>query len=290
MASLIKRRIELEVDTIAVNPELRISGKATKTYKPEPNTCEVKVYGLSPEHRAQLTQVKTPLVKLAAGYGTGREGMTQLFYGKVLFVSHEVLPATGDIVTTLSTTDGGVKKQSSRVNINFGPKTKTSDVLRRIVQALGLNPGNSDKVGKLLDAGKSANLFVDGAVVSGSAANELSHLLRSCGYEWSIQDETLQLRKIGAAADGFAIELNPSTGLIGSPAISNKGVLSGQCLLFKAGAGLDLVPGRLARVSSAFVSGQFILAKTDFDFDNYSDQWYCNFQAVTKKGDLPKIG
>lgn len=289
MAKLVKRRIELEVDTILVNPELRISGKATKTFKPEPNSCEIKIYGLSPEHRAQLTKIKTPLIKLAAGYGTGSDGMTQLFYGHVLFVSHEILPATGDIVTTLSTTDGGDKKQTSRVNVTFGPKTKTSVVLKRIVQALGLNPGNSDKVGKLLDQGKTANLFIDGGVVSGNAANELSHLLRSCGFEWSIQDETLQLRKIGAAADGFAIDLNATTGLIGSPSISNKGVLSGQCLLFKAGAALDLVPGRLVRMSSAFVNGQFILAKTDFDFDNYSDQWYCNFQGVTKKGDLPKV-
>lgn len=290
MARLVKRRIELEVDTIGVNPALRITGKATKTYKPEPNTCEVKIYGLSPEHRAQLTQIKTPLVKLAAGYGTGREGMTQLFYGHVLFVSHEMLPATGDVITTLSTTDGGDKKQKARVNVSIGPKTKTSAVLQRIVQALGLNPGNTDKIAKLLDTGNTANMFVDGTLISGSAANELSHLLRSCGYEWSIQDETLQLRKLGAASDGFAIELNSSSGLIGSPTISNKGVLTGQCLLFKAGAALDLVPGRLVHMSSAFVNGQFILAKTDFDFDNYSDQWYCNFQGVAKKGDLPKIG
>lgn len=288
MTTLFRRRIELSVDTLKINPELRIKGKVGKTYKPEPNTCEIQIYNLTPEHRAQLSRVKNPQVKLAAGYGDGSDGVMQLFYGHAIYVKHEV-DNDGNVITTVSTTDGGEKKQKARVNVSFGRNTKTGTVLRRIVDALGLNPGNTAKVATILDSGATANIYLEGTMVSGSAADELSHLLRSCGYDWSIQDETIAIRKQGAAADGFAVALSPDSGLIESPSVSNKGVCSGTCLIFKAGAGLDLVPGRLINLKSKFVSGQFILAKTDFDFDNYSDPWYCAFEAVTRKGDFAKV-
>jgi hypothetical protein len=284
---LVKRRIELQVDTIGVSPDLRVSFKASKSYKPDVNTCEVSVFGLNPEHRAQLSKVKTPLLKLAAGYGDGHDGVMQIFYGHAIHVSHEVKDA--EIISTISTTDGGKAKQTARVNISFGRNTKTDIVLKRIAQATGLSLGNVNKIAAELAKGVKAEIYTEGTVVSGSACAELGHLLRSCGYEWSIQDETIQIRKTGQAAEGFAVKLSPETGLIGSPSISSKGVCSGTCLLFKAGAGLDLVPGRLINVESAFVNGQFILAKTDYAGDNHADEWYCNFEAVTKKGDFKNV-
>lgn len=284
---LFRRYVALEIDTIRVSPDQRIRFRSTKTYKREPNTCEIKVYNLSPEHRAQLSKVKSPIVKLAAGYGTSDDGLTQLFYGQSIYVKHEVEGA--DIITTVSTTDGGEQVQKARVNLTFGSGTKTGTVLRRIAATLGLKPGNVEKIARELDKGAKADIYSQGCAPCGSSAAELSHLLRSCGYDWSIQDQTISIRKVGTAADGFAVVLDPASGLIESPSISNKGVCTGVCLLFKAGAGLDLVPGRLIRLSSEFVSGQFILAKTEAIGDNYSDDWYCNFQAVTKKGDFAKV-
>jgi hypothetical protein len=284
---LFKRHVALEVDTIKVSPDLRIRFRSTKTYKPEPNTAEVKIYNLSPEHRAQLSKIKSPILKLAAGYGAGDEGLTQLFYGTAIYVKHEIEGA--DIITTVSTTDGGEQKQTARVNLTFGPNTKTGTVLKRIAATLGLKPGNVDKIARQIDASAKAEIYSQGCAPCGSSAAELGHLLRSCGYEWSIQDQTIAIRKIGTASEGFAVELSPETGLIESPSISNKGVCSGTCLLFKAGAGLDLVPGRLIRIASEFVSGQFVLAKTESIGDNYADDWYCNFQAVTRKGEFAKV-
>ena len=285
---LVKRYVQLSVDTLKVAPELRIQFKISKSYKPTLNTAEVTIFNLTPGQRAQLSKVKEPLVKLAAGYGTGDDGLTQLFYGHAIHVEHKVQGP--DILTTVSTTDGGTKKQTARVNLSFGPGTKTGTVLTQIAKALGLNPGNVAKVARDINLTAKADIYTEGTVVSGAAANELGHLCRSCGYDWSIQDETLQLRKIGQAGEKFAIELNPTSGLIESPSISSKGVCSGTCLLFKAGAGLDMVPGRLIHISSAFVTGQFILAKIDCSGDNYADDWYCNFEAVTKAGDFAKVG
>lgn len=282
-----KRRVELSVDTIAVSPELRVTFKASKSYKPDVNTCEVSIYNLNAGQRSQLSRVQRPLVKLAAGYGDGSEGLTQLFYGHAIHVRHEIKDA--DIISTISTTDGGKAKQTARVNLTFERNTKTDTVLRRLAAATGLSLGNINKIAAEIAQSTKADIYSEGTAISGSACTELGHLLRSCGYEWSIQDEAIQVRKIGQAAEGFAVKLTPETGLIGSPSISNKGVCSGVCLLFKAGAGLDLVPGRLIRVESEFVNGQFILAKTDFDGDSHADNWYCNFEAVTRKGEFANV-
>jgi hypothetical protein len=286
---LFGRRFELSVDAIKVSPALQVRFRGTKTYRPEPNKCEIKISNLNPEHRAALSASKTPLVRLAAGYGKSDDGLTQLFYGNAIFVKHEIIGNSGDIVTTVSTTDGGRNHQKARINVTFGPGTSTGTVLKRIVQALELDEGNASAIARELDGSTKANIYIEGTSISGSAANELSHVCRSCGYEWSIQDNTVQIRKFNEASNGFAVVLNPGSGLIGSPSISNKGIVSGRCLLFKAGAGLDLVPGRLIRVESEYVKGQYILARTDFDGDNYAENWYCDFEAVTSKAQLASV-
>ncbi len=285
---LVRRRVDLSVDTIKVHPDLRVTFKINKSYKPSTNSADVSIFNLTAEQRAQLSKVKNPLLKLAAGYGKGEGGLTQLFYGHAIHVRHEVKGA--DIITHVSTTDGGTAKQTARVNISFEPNTKTQTVLKRLAAATGLKLGNVNKIADQIASSLKADIYSQGTTISGSAVNELTHLLRSTGYDWSIQDETIQIRKTGQASDGFAVELSPATGLIDSPSISNKGVCSGTCLLFKAGAGLDLVPGRLIHITSAFVNGQFILAKTDCAGDNYADEWYCSFEAVTRKGELARVG
>lgn len=266
----------------------RIKFDSTKSWKQEPNTCEIQVYNLSPDQRAQLSLAKTPTIKLAAGYG-GDENLTQIFYGQAIYLKHEIPANSGDIITTISTTDGGEQKQKSRIHVAFGPGTSTSQVLRRVVQQMGIKPGNLDRVVKDLDAGIKASLYSAGVTISGNAGEELGHICRSCGYDYSIQDGQLQMLKIGTAADNFEVVLNENSGLVGTPTISNKGVVSGTCLIFKAGSGLDLVPGRRVRIESSFLKGSFILAKTDMKGDNFGEDWYCDFEAVAKKGDFQLV-
>lgn len=275
----------LQLDTAPV--QRRIAFKATKTWKPTPNTCEVKIWNLSPDQRAAISKAKTPTIKLAAGY-EGDPSLTQIFFGQAIFVKHEIANKV-DVITTISTTDGGERKQQARVNVSFGRGTSTSTVLKEIVRSLGISPGNLDRVAKAIDKGIYANIYLSGTVVSGAAADELSHLCRATGYDWSIQDGALQMLKVNAGREDFDVDLSPDTGLVNSPSISNKGVVSGQCLIFKERAGLDLVPGRLIKIKSAFLSGQFLLAKCEYAGDNYVEDWLCSFEAVAKKGDLVQV-
>lgn len=272
MPLLNKRQIDLQIDTIKVSSALRVTFKATKSLKPEPNTCEVKVFNLSPDQRASLTTKKSPTVALTAGYA---DNLTSIFLGQAVHVEHE--RAGPDIITTVSTTDGGDKTQHARVNLSFGPRTKIDAVLRAVVKALGLKDGNTAKAAAELARGLKADIFVHGVTISGNAASELTHLARSAGLEWSIQDEQLQFLNVGKPSANFAIVLDESL-LIGTPSISNKGIVKGTTFLQK-----DFLPGRQVQISHPFVKGAFRLEKCEYSGDTYAEDWYVNFEAKGKK-------
>lgn len=283
MAKLFGRSIKLQVDTIVLQSAeagghaggkqgLHVIFKATKTLKSDPNTCEVQIYNLTPDHRAQLTKKKLPVVSLAAGYG---DALTQLFLGEMLHVSHERKDA--DVITTISTTDGGESKQKGRVNVSFGPKASPAAVLQAIVKSLGVKPGNMPSVLSKLSLGLPANMFISGATISGNAARELDTLCRSAGLEWSIQDGALQFLNTNVALAKFAIVLNKESGLIGTPSVNSKGIVNGQSLIIK-----DMLPGRQVSIESEFLTARARLLKCEYSGDTRGDTWNVDFEADTK--------
>lgn len=278
MGALRERFLELQVDTISIKgvraPGLRVQAKATKTLKKEPNSCDVTIWNLSPEHRAALTKVKRPVVSLTAGY---KDDRTQIFLGQTIHVKHERNGA--DILTQVSTTDGGQKFQSARITQSFGPRAKAGDVLRTIVKALGLKPGNAEAVAKQLNAGRGATLYAGGVTLSGHAPYELEMLCRSAGLEWSIQDGTIQFLDIGKASAGFAVVLDSSV-LLGTPSVSAKNLVEGQTFIQK-----DFLPGRQVQIKHPFVAGAFRLEKCSYSLDTHGDDWYVDFEA---QGPKPK--
>ncbi len=272
MGTLDRRYLEVQIDTIKITgvraPGLRVTAKATKTLKPEPNTCEVTVYNLSPQNRAALVKVAKPVVALTAGYENDR---TQLFLGQAIHVRNE--RKGPDILTTISTTDGGDKTQKARVHQSFGPGAKPGDVLRALVKALGLKPGNADEVAKKLNAGKAASLYVGGLTLSGHAPAELTALCKSAGIEWSVQDGVMQFVDVGKTLKGFAIVLEAGL-LKGTPSVSSKNLVEGQTLIQK-----DFLPGRQVQIRHPFVSGAFRLEKCSYVLDTHSDDWTVDFEA-----------
>lgn len=277
MGNLLRRSIELSVDTLKLTGH-RIEFDVTKTLKPDPNQCQVRIYNLTDDQRKLLTDSKTPSVRLAAGYAG--DGLTQLFYGKAFHVVHEFKDA--DIITTIGTSDGGDECSKARINQSFGPNTKIDTVLRAIVKSLGLKEGNTAKIALALRNSRAADIYLHGTVVSGSCAGELTHLCRSAGLEWSVQDGALQFVELNKAVDNFAVRLTPTTGLIGSPSVNNKGVVSGQCLIIQG-----MAPGRQIEIDSRFVKGRYIVGKIHWHGDTESDEWLCDFEA-SKTGFVPK--
>src|SRR5262245_34863016 len=276
MGLLKDRVIDLQVDTIKIKgvtaPSLRVSFKATKTLKPKPNTCEITIYNLNQDHRSGLTKVKHPVVQLSAGY---ENDLTQVFYRQAVHVLHE--RKDPDILTTISTSDGGPKLQTARIKQSFGPGAKAGDVLRAIVKTLGVKVGNLDATVRKLNSGKAASIFLEGATLSGHAPYELSALCRSAGLEWSIQDGVIQFLDVGRTAAKFATVLDEDL-LLSTPSLSDKNVVESDTFLQK-----DFLPGRQVQIKSEFVTGAFRLEKCEYRGDTHGDDWAVHFEAKGPK-------
>ena len=273
MTTLLKdRTIDLQVDTIKIKgvsaPGLRVAFKACKTLKPEPNTCEVSIWNLNSDHRAALTKVKHPVVQLSAGY---KNDTTQVFYGQAVHVLHE--RKGPDIITTVSTSDGGPKMQKARVKQSFGPGAKAGDVLRAIVKTLEVKAGNLDATVRKLNSGKAASIYIEGVTLSGHAPYELTALCKSAGLEWSIQDGVLQILDVGKTAATFATVLDEDL-LLSTPSLSDKNVVESMTFLQK-----DFLPGRQVQIKSEFVKGAFRLEKCEYSGDTHADDWFVKFEA-----------
>jgi hypothetical protein len=274
MSKLFGRKIDLTVGTIKITgvafPGLRVIAKVVRSLKVSANSATVTIYNLSPEHRAALTKVGSPTVALTAGY---TDQLTRLFVGQGLHVQHEKLVEAGDITTTISTTDGGAAQQTARVKKSFPPGAKAGDVMAELVKALGIKVGNLAQAKARLNAGTGATVFAEGVTLTGNASAELTALCQSCGLEWSIQDGTLQVLDATKALNSAAIVLDSSQ-LMGTPSISNKGIVQGMTLIQK-----DFTPGRQVQIAHEFVTGVFRIEKCEYVLDTYAEDWTVKFEA-----------
>src|SRR5690606_17359770 len=131
-----------------------------RSLKPQPNAAEVRVWNLSPTNRQTLEQLDGVPVKLEAGYG---DTLSTLYLGELRRArTHR---EGVDLVTVISSGDGEDKLRKARVNVSLAKNSTTQDVLRKLVQALGVAPGNSAQAIQRLRLAGIGDLFSGGTVL-----------------------------------------------------------------------------------------------------------------------------
>lgn len=226
----------------------------TKSLKPEPNKCHVRVWNLNESHRLMLEQLQDVPTQIEAGY----KGNTSLVFLGNLRTALSVRDKA-DIMTGLGCGDGELPIRKSRINVAIAKNTPTDEVLRKVAKAIGVDDGNLNQAAtaiRIRFAG-SGNAFMMGTVLTGSAADEMTHICRSLDLEWSVQNGKLQILERGKALALEAIKLSDTSGLIGVPTVDNKGVCSFKMLMQK-----DVSPGRLIVLDAARLKGQFKVTDT----------------------------
>lgn len=233
-----------------------------KNLKPEPNTCELKVYNLSRDTRRVLEISKKLVLRLEAGYP---DAVAQLFLGEVR--SAHTHREGADLVTEISTGDSEKELQKARIQLSVGPKVPAQVALTAIARTLGVGLGNVAPAAAKL-AAKGKTIFGPGTVIQGSAAQALTDFCRSADLEWSIQDGVLQILDRAKALDDKAVLLSPDTGLIGSPTVDNKGVLQVTALIQP-----DLRPGRKIDLRSESFKGGYRIEECEYTGDTSGADW-----------------
>lgn len=266
---LFDRRAILTIDTLQIT-DLDFTFTVKKDLKGKPNTADIKVWNLSEPHRNALEQMAAATVQLEAGYAGGT---SVIFLGDLMTSSPSQYEGA-DIVSVVSSADGGKKHRSARIHVAHRKGATTRTILQSLVTALGVMPGNSAKSIAAIQASGVGDLFTLGTVLSGSAAQEMTRICRAVGWTWSIQNGALQMLQIGASLAGTAISVNQSTGMIGSPSIDKDGFLTCKSLIVP-----DVFPGRLMVLTSQRISGQFKIVETTHTGDRKGQSWYVEIKA-----------
>ncbi len=268
MTQLFIREAKIQVDTIVLTG-LRVAFKITKTLRPSPNTCELRIFNLNPTHRDQIEQLQTATVKIDAGYAGA---IATIFQGE-LRKARSAEDGTS-IVTSLEGADGERRIRTARVSRSFGAGTGLDAVLGHIAGALGVDPGNSSRAFQGAAFGNGMRVFAEGTAVDGSAADALTRIASAAGLEWSVQGGALQVLPRGRPLNTPAVVLTPDTGLVGSPSLDTTGIMKAKTFLMS-----DLVPGRLVNVTTRFVTGTYRVDKVEITGDTEGKDWHCSIEG-----------
>lgn len=251
-------------------PGLRVAFKIEKSDGKEPNNSEITVTNLSPDSRGKM-QKKGVKVTLEAGYDA--TGVSRIFRGDARSIDHVRNGAHWD--TKIKCGDGERAWRFARVNESFAAGTGAGDVLNYLAGQSGLQIGSVPSV--------VANLttrYDHGYVVSGKWSDEMDRLVRSIGYRWSVQDETLQVLLPGAASTAAVPVISPDSGLIGSPEFGTP-EKKGKPALIKFKSLLRATsPGARVKLKSERYDGFVRVKKASFEGDTHSGPYYTTIQGV----------
>jgi hypothetical protein len=277
MSQIYQRSIQLTVGTLDVS-DLRVVFKVKRNLKPEPNTCEVRIYNLSQDSRDALEHAPNGklTVRLEAGYeetGTG-----QLFLGEAR--SAWTTWDGPDAITTVSTGDSEQEMREARLRLSVGRLVPVDVALTAMVRELGIGVGNVAQAVALLKTKGVAAMFGPGTALSGNVRRALTDFCRSAGLEWSVQNGQIQILDRNRPLVGKAVELSSDSGLVGSPSVdfaaSSKTKKGGAIVKARAFIIPELTPGRLVVFRSRAVRGGYRVEEVEYVCDTHGTDWYAN--------------
>lgn len=251
----------------------RVVFSIEQTDRPEPNSSEISIYNLSEDFRGRIQDRDLPVV-LEAGYGND---ISQVFSGQMRRDGISTRRDGPNWITTFKSLDGGDAFRNSRIQESFAAGTKLRPVLEKLARSMGVGIGNS--IAKISEGDAIGTLteFTEGTVLSGKTSSEFDRLLRSIGYDFSIQDGKLQVARLGQSTEKTAVLLSPGTGLVGSPEPGAKGLTKIKSLLQPV-----IRPRRLVRLETNQLSGFYICRKVKHTGDTDGPAWYSEIEATQR--------
>ena len=216
MAKLFNRKYELiiippegDVRTIT---DLKLTFSITKTLFGVPNKGQLKLYNPNEATEAALRERFTQVI-LNAGYGTD---LRLIFKGDVKNITQA--KTSVDRVITVFAGDGSRGYEQSTFSKTFDSGVDVRSIVTEVVDSIkdvalgeitGI-PANRDKP--------------NGLTLDGQSSHLLDELAAEYNSQWSIQDGVVNFIPVNSTLlDTEAVLINPTTGMIGSPRITERG-------------------------------------------------------------------
>ena len=225
-----------------------------------PNNATIRVYNVADSTRNKVQEFDK--VTLVAGYEQGNQGIVFVGDVKRYFFGRE---KNVDGFLQIDAGDGDVAYNQATLAQSFAPGSTDADQLSVAAKSMGI-PLASTATG-FLEAG-GTNPSVRGKVWFGMARGLVEEIAYSNGCRWSIQSGELTMIKNTSYLPGQTIEINSSTGMIGTPESTEDGVVF-RCLLNPL-----LHVGRLVHISSNLINQYQIIGNGNFDFPSIGAQFF----------------
>lgn len=264
------------------NSALHISFSLERTDSSALNTSKITLWNLNDAQINTLSRAGCS-IELCAGYGAQRPCV---FRGTV---TNAVTDLDGaDRMTEIEAIDGFAEIKDTFVTMSYRGKTKVKVVLEATASRLSLPIVYSKSARQTVAEAE----FSRGYCYVGAAKNVLDEACNAAEVLWSIQNGTLQVRKVGEPISNTAQVISAATGLVGVPKkIYNSAVAAGE----NTGSSLQdslfgyevvyLLNGAigvndLVRLESETATGIFRVYKLTIDGDNMEGDWQCTAQLV----------
>lgn len=228
-------------------------------------TCELEVTNLTREHMQEVADLprRTTYVAVDAGYA---EGMSRLFAGDL----RKVIPSREGPTwkVTITAGDGEHARRTARVSQAFAAGTPVDRAAQALADALGVGAGNVARAFRGTRLNGQADTLEDGIILQGNAGATLTDLCNAARLSWSIQDGVIQVVPLGGSTETTAVRIAADSGMIGSPSIVSRRVVTVKCLLQPG-----LTPGQRVVIDSSLVDHEVRVTEVTFTGETHGDPW-----------------
>lgn len=201
--------------------QLHCTFNIVKTIQMEPNTSEVCIYNLNVQTENAIT-MSAKRVTIEAGYEGTQFGL--IFDGDILQCIREKEDETSYKLTIIALdSDRAINFDVSNFSISRG------QTQRSIVEHIANKAQNPVNLGNISDKLSEVKL-TRGKVLFGKSSDYLRQMAKSNELQTYMDNGHINLVDLKELPPNEIFELNPKTGLIGTPEQTDFG-LSGQCLL-----------------------------------------------------------
>lgn len=284
-----RRAWRIQVGTLLVSssappgPGLACKFSVTKSVATaRAGSLELEVYNLSRAHSAELADLprRTTFVSVDAGY---EEGMSRIFTGNL----RRAIPRHDGAswVVKVTAGDGEFARRSARISRAFASGTSTSVAAQALADALGVGVGNAASAFRGVRLAGGGEVFEDGHILHGNAAQALTDLCNASGQTWTIQDGTIQVLPLGGASARTAIRLGADSGLIDSPEIVGRNTVTVKCLLQPG-----LVPGQRVVIDSLLVQHEVRITEAKLTGETHGNSWEAELTCHRPRAPLQLTG
>ena len=267
---------------------LRISFSIQKNLAWSTNSCQLRIWNLSADHRNQLRNYGDRVI-LYAGYQneltqptvyTGSTANAKiLFRGDTTNVRH--IYDYPDIVTVIECGDGERFSNQQLIEVSYKESVPARSVIENIASQIGLTISEFSNTPNII--------YQTGYVYAGPAKDALQEVCAYLNVQWSIQNEMLQIVPVTGTVAQPPFVVNADTGMVGVPErytykrldLYRNGPKTGWRV--RSTLRPAILPGSRILLESQHISldpGSFRVETIRHDGDTYGPQWFSNMEVT----------